>query len=72
MTERKSEIETEVLPAMWSEGVKLPSLEEAEEAVRQGDQMIKDLATKRRGKLLLWDKEISTVVVGSEEKPDQP
>lgn len=45
-------------------GLNRPTIEEAQEAVRGGEQMIEDLQSQRGGKLLRSDPEMTTVVVG--------
>ena len=52
--------------------LKLPTLEEAESAVRQGEEMVKQMRTARKGKLLRWDTEMSTIIIESDSSKQLP
>ena len=45
--------------------LKLPTLKETEALVRQGEEMIKQAANSRKGKLMRSDAEMATIVVRS-------
>ena len=45
--------------------LKLPTLKETEALVRQGEEMIKQAANSRKGKLMRSDEEMATIVVRS-------
>jgi len=44
--------------------LKLPTPEEANQAVREGDKMIEQMREQRKGKLMTFDKEMDSIVVG--------
>ena len=47
------------------EEIKLPTLQEAEAAVRKGERMMDGMRKKREEKLMGYDREMYNIVIGS-------
>lgn len=52
------------LPLNWPKGKQLPSIEEAEEAVRKIEENMRDADEVRKKKLPMYDNEMFQIVVG--------